>query len=307
MQRVIVTGGGGFIGSHLVDKLISMGVEVYVIDKSPKFKNPKAKYYPFDICEDLSKYISTRVISKHMWGEMSLFHDIDVVFHLAAETSVQESIENPRLYHDTNVSGTLNVLNFALELGVKKLVFSSSSAVYGEPKYTPIDENHPLNPLSPYALSKAIGEQYCTLYSKMYNLSTICLRYFNAYGDRMNDVGAYRSVISVFKEQTKNKTALNIVNDGEQERDFVHVDDIVQANILSALSKENHSILNVGTGKGYSVNEIANMFGGEKKYGEKRIEPKFSIAENNKIKDKLNWTPKGDLNKWIKLWKTSEL
>ena len=164
MQKAIVTGGGGFIGSHLVDKLISMGVEVYVIDKSPKFKNSKAYYYPFDIREDVTKWKNLRFPKNPR-----VFSNIDVIFHLAAETSVQESIENPQLYHNTNVSGTLNMLSFATKLGIKKFVFSSSSAVYGEPLNTPIDEKHPLNPLSPYALSKAIGEQYCTLYSKIYD------------------------------------------------------------------------------------------------------------------------------------------
>ena len=290
MSKVIVTGGGGFIGSHLVDKLISKGVKVYVIDKSPKYKNPKAKYYPFDIRENLN-------------GLEYFVNNIDVIFHLAAETSVQESIENPQLYHDTNVSGTLNMLNLALKIKAKKFIFSSSSAVYGEPQYVPIDEKHPLNPLSPYALSKAIGEQYCNLYSKIYNLDTICLRYFNAYGNRMNDVGAYRSVISVFKEQYNKKQPLNIVNDGEQKRDFVHVDDIVEANILSSLSNKKGKTYNVGTGNSYTVNKIADMFGGKKIYGEKRIEPKNSISNKNKISLDLDWQPKGDLEKWIETLK----
>tara|TARA_Y100001963_G_C6682200_1_gene400411 strand:- start:42 stop:917 length:876 start_codon:yes stop_codon:yes gene_type:complete len=290
MSKVIVTGGGGFIGSHLVDKLISKGVKVYVIDKSPKYKNPKAKYYPFDIRENLN-------------GLEYFVNNIDVIFHLAAETSVQESIENPQLYHDTNVSGTLNMLNLALKIKAKKFIFSSSSAVYGEPQYVPIDEKHPLNPLSPYALSKAIGEQYCNLYSKIYNLDTICLRYFNAYGNRMNDVGAYRSVISVFKEQYNKNQPLNIVNDGEQKRDFVHVDDIVEANILSSLSNKKGKTYNVGTGNSYTVNKIADMFGGKKIYGEKRIEPKNSISNKNKISLDLDWQPKGDLEKWIETLK----
>ena len=286
MQKVIVTGGCGFIGSHLVDYLINKEIEVHIIDKNPTNINPKAILHPFDISKPLGIY-------------ENIFNKTDVVFHLAAETSVQESIENPHLYHDTNVNGTLNMLFWASKAKVKKFIFSSSSAVYGEPHYTPIDENHPKNPLSPYALSKSIGEQYCALYSKLYNLNTICLRYFNAYGDRMKDHGAYRSVISIFKEQLNNNKPLNIVNDGEQKRDFVHVDDIVQANILSIFSNINHAIFNVGTEKGYSVNEIANMFGVEKKYGETRIEPRFSISDSTLIRNKLEWTPKGNLDIFI--------
>ena len=295
MQKAIVTGGGGFIGSHLVDKLISMGVEVYVIDKSPKFKNSKAYYYPFDIREDVTKWKNLRFPKKPR-----VFSNIDVIFHLAAETSVQESIENPQLYHNTNVSGTLNMLSFATKLGIKKFVFSSSSAIYGEPLYTPINEIHAIQPLSPYALTKAMGEQYCALYAKLYDLNTVSLRYFNVYGDRMNDYGAYRSVISVFKEQSFKKQPLNIVNDGKQKRDFIHVNDIVQANILSALIEESYNVYNVGTGNGYSVNQIADMFGGEKNYGEKRIEPKNSIANSDKIKKELKWSPSSNLKEWIK-------
>ena len=193
------------------------------------------------------------------------------------------------------------MLDISKKVGVKKFIFSSSSAVYGNPKYTPIDENHPINPLSPYALHKLIGEQYCKLYSDVYDLDTVCLRYFNAYGNRMPKEGAYKSVISVFKEQYSQNQPLNIVNDGEQKRDFIHVEDIIQANILVANLTKNHKgdIFNVGTGQAYTVNEIADMFGGNKKYGEKRIEPKNSIAENAKITLDLNWKPKNKLKTWI--------
>jgi UDP-glucose 4-epimerase len=286
-NKVIVTGGGGFIGSHLVDKLISMGVEVHVIDKLPKNINPKAHYHPFDISIKLDVY-------------SQIFKNADIIFHLAAETSVQESIENPQLHHNTNITGTLNMLDEAKSAKIKRFVFSSSSAIYGEPLYTPINEIHAIQPLSPYALTKAMGEQYCALYAKLYDLNTVSLRYFNVYGDRMNDYGAYRSVISVFKEQSFKKQPLNIVNDGKQKRDFIHVNDIVQANILSALIEESYNVYNVGTGNGYSVNQIADMFGGEKNYGEKRIEPKNSIANSDKIKKELKWSPSSNLKEWIK-------
>jgi UDP-glucose 4-epimerase len=290
MQKVIVTGGAGFIGSNLVDKLIEQGIEVTVLDDLSTGKeeniNPKAKFIKCDISKD-----------------RPLFEDIDVVFHLAATPQVQYSIENPT--DNNNLHSLINMLDISKKVGVKKFIFSSSSAVYGNPKYTPIDENHPINPLSPYALHKLIGEQYCKLYSDIYNLDTVCLRYFNAYGDRMSNKGAYRSVISIFKEQYDNKQLLNIVNDGKQKRDFVHVNDIIQANILAANHSKNLNgdIFNVGTGQAYTVNEIADMFGGGKEYGEIRIEPKNSIAENAKIKLDLGWEPKGDLKKWLYIYK----
>ena len=270
MQKVIVTGGAGFIGSNLVDQLIKQVIEVIILDNLSTGKkenlNPKAKFIRCDISTD-----------------RPLFEGVDTVFHLAATPQVQYSIENPT--DNNNLHSLINMLNLSKKSGVKRFIFSSSSAVYGNPKYTPIDENHPLNPLSPYALHKLIGEQYCKLYSDIYGLDTVCLRYFNVYGDRMPNIGAYRSVISIFKEQYSKKQLLNIVNDGKQKRDFVHVKDVIQANILVADSSKNHKgdIFNIGTGQAYTVNEIADMFGGGKEYGEVRTEPKNSIADSAKI------------------------
>ena len=290
MQKVIVTGGAGFIGSNLVDELIKQEIEVIVLDNLSTGKqeniNPRAVFYQCDV--------SRMPMNTFDY----LFKDVDTVFHLAATPQVQYSIENPT--DNNNFYSLINMLEVSRILGVKRFVFSSSSAVYGNPKYTPINEDHPINPLSPYALHKLIGEQYCKLYSDIYNLDTVCLRYFNVYGNRMPKEGAYKSVISVFKEQY-NKESLNIVNDGEQKRDFIHVNDVIQANILATTSTKNHKgdIFNVGTGQAYTVNEIADMFGGNKKYGEKRIEPKNSIADNAKIRLDLDWEPKNELKTWI--------
>ena len=290
MQKVIVTGGAGFIGSNLVDELIKQEIEVIVLDNLSTGKqeniNPRAVFYQCDV--------SRMPMNTFDY----LFKDVDTVFHLAATPQVQYSIENPT--DNNNLYSLINMLEVSRILGVKRFVFSSSSAVYGNPKYTPINEDHPINPLSPYALHKLIGEQYCKLYSDIYNLDTVCLRYFNVYGNRMPKEGAYKSVISVFKEQY-NKESLNIVNDGEQKRDFIHVNDVIQANILAATSTKNHKgdIFNIGTGQAYTVNEIADMFGGNKKYGEKRIEPKNSIADNAKIRLDLDWEPKNELKTWI--------
>ena len=245
MQKVIVTGGAGFIGSNLVDELIKQEIEVIILDNLSTGKkeniNPRAIFYECDVS------------NMNMNSFIYLFKDVDTIFHLAATPQVQYSIENPT--DNNNLHSLINMLEVSRLLKVKRFVFSSSSAVYGNPKYTPIDENHPINPLSPYALHKLIGEQYCKLYSDVYDLDTVCLRYFNAYGNRMPKEGAYKSVISVFKEQYSQNQPLNIVNDGEQKRDFIHVEDIIQANILVANLTKNHKgdIFNVGTGQAYTV------------------------------------------------------
>ena len=291
MQRAIVTGGAGFIGSNLVDKLIEQGVKVTILDNLSTGKkeniNPKAEFINCDISTaseiDILFYIN----------------GADIVFHMAALPQVQQSIENPT--NNNNINSTINILEASRKANIKRVIFSSTSALYGNPVYTPIDESHPINPLSPYALHKLVGENYCKLYSEIYDLDTVCLRYFNVYGNRMSNEGAYRSVISVFQESFINKIPFNIVNDGEQKRDFVHVNDIIEANILCALNNKsfNGEVYNVGTGKAYTVNEIADMFKGEKKYGEVRIEPQNSIADNKKITKTLNWKSNNKLKTWI--------
>ena len=291
MQKAIVTGGAGFIGSHLVDELIKQGVEVTILDNLSTGKkeniNPKAEFIECDIFKDT-------------YGDLIfLLNGADTVFHLAAKTTVQESIEKPSLYNNINVVGTLNLLEAAASMKVKRFIFSSSSSVYGNAK-VPTSENHPLNPMSPYALNKLIGEQYCKLYSEIYNIDTVCLRYFNVYGDRMNNEG-YKLVFPIFKEQILNNKPLTINNNGEQRRDFIHVNDVVRANILVAKHSNNFNgdIYNVGNGKNYSINEIADMFGGEKQYGNQVIEPFETLAETAKIDLDLNFQPKKDLRQWI--------
>ena len=292
MQKAIVTGGAGFIGSHLVDKLIEQGVEVTILDNLSTGKkqniNPKA-------C-----YINTDITTINPYEFLNKEIDVDAIFHLAAKTTVQESINKPEYYNNVNVKGTLNMLILANKLNVKRFVFSSSSSVYGDVK-VPTSEDYSLNPLSPYALNKLIGEQYCKLYSDIYNLDTVCLRYFNVYGDRMNNEG-YKLVFPIFKEQLLNNKSLTINNDGEQRRDFVHVSDVINANILVAKHKSNFKgdIYNVGSGISYSINEIADMFGGKKQYGNKVIEPFETLAETAKIDLDLNFKPKDILKEWIK-------
>ena len=292
MQKAIVTGGAGFIGSHIVDKLIELGVQVSIIDdfSTGKVENVNPSAYCWK--QDLTT-VDVDELTEFMKG-------VDVVFHLAALARVQPSIEQPIPYHDVNVTATHNLLVAAKESGIKKFVFSSSSSVYGDAK-VPTSEGHKLNPISPYALHKLIGEQYCKLFSKLYNIDTVCLRYFNVYGDRMALDGAYRLAIPIFATQIKDGKPCTINNDGEQRRDYTYVGDVVSANILVATTPKEFKgeVYNVGNGDNVSVNELVDMMGGEKSYGNKVIEPFETLASTAKIDLDLDWRPKGDLKRWI--------
>lgn len=290
--RCVVTGGAGFIGSHLVDRLDGLGYDVHIVDV---FSTGEPENLP-------KKYMDkARIVDIIDCDLASEFEGADYIFHMAANPSVQGSIDNPAVAAN-DLMATIKVLDTARKLEVKRVIFSSSSSIYGDAKETPTTEQESKKPKSPYALSKHQGEQYCRLFSELYGLDSVCLRYFNVYGDRMTSTGAYRSVLSVFLDAKQNGKPLNIVNDGEQRRDFIHVSDVVEANIKSMqLDCWNDSIsMNIGYGKNHSVNEIADMFGGEKVYGERRIEPKQTLALTQEAKRILNWEPKVKLQDWIK-------
>ena len=297
MKKVLVTGGAGFIGSNLVDRLIDDGVEVHVIDNLSTGKienvNPKANFHKEDI--------SLLEPEFNHW----YLKNTDIIFHCAALARVQPSIKDPISFDKVNTGGTLRMLMLAHNLGVKRFVYSASSSAYGNVEKTPTGEEHSTNPLSPYGLQKHIGELYCKMFSQVYNLDTVSLRYFNVYGERMNLDGAYKLVIPIFAQQMLKNKALTINNDGEQRRDFTYVGDVVEANILAALypNKHNGEIYNIGNGKNYSINELADMFGGKKQYGNKVIEPFETLADNSKALLMLDWDPKGDLPTWIKKYK----
>ena len=296
-KKAIVTGGAGFIGSNLVDKLIDMGVEVHIIDDlSTGFKknlNPKATFWEQDI--------STLDPDKP-WSELE---NTDVIFHLAALARVQPSIEDPIPFDKVNIGGTLRMLKLAHNLGVARFVYSASSSAYGNTTVFPTPETSSTNPLSPYGLQKFVGEQYCEMFSKVYGLDTVSLRYFNIYGERMSLEGAYKLAIPIFANQILEGKPLTINNDGEQRRDFTYVGDVVNANILAATHPEQLSgdVFNIGNGNNYSVNELADMLGGEKSYGNKVIEPFQTLTDNTKAKRLLNWNPQGDLPSWIEIYK----
>jgi len=300
-MRCIVTGGAGFIGSNLVDKLIDDGHEVIIFDNYSTGKkenvNPKAKFFLVDISHQPS--FKSKTMKDIMTG-------VDVVFHLAALARVQPSIENPIEYHNTNVNGTLNLLKACVDYDVKRFVFSSSSSVYGdvEEKDLPTSENANLNPMSPYALHKLVGEQYCKLFSELYDLETVCLRYFNVYGERQPIEGAYTLVMGVFAQQMLQGNSMTIRGDGNQRRDFTYVGDVIDANIkcMDYPLELNGDIFNVGNGDNKSVNQIATMMGGSRVHIEPVIEPRVTLADNKKIKKVLDWKPTQDLKKWISKW-----
>jgi UDP-glucose 4-epimerase len=293
IKKAVVTGGAGFIGSNLVDRLIDIGIEVIVIDNLSTGHveniNPKAKWHKISI-KDI---------------EPSMLENVDVIFHLAALARVQPSIEDPITFNDINVNGTLNLLFAAYKAGVKRIVYSGSSSCYGNATTFPTPETHSTNPLSPYGLQKYIGEQYCKMFSEVYGLDTCTLRYFNVYGERMNLEGAYCLVMGIFAKQMLDGKPLTITNDGTQRRDFTYVGDVIEANILAAKHPEklNGESFNIGNGSNYSVNDVADMLGGEKTYGEKRFEPYETLADNSKARNILGWSPKGDLPSWIKKYK----
>lgn len=282
MAKCVVTGGAGFIGSHIVDRLIDMGHEVHVVDNfllgKKEFVNEKATLHEVDI--------------RSVDALQRVFESADVVFHKAADPRLPVSIEDPITTHEINVTGTLNVLVAAKNAGVKKVIFSSSAATYGDVDL-PITETSVQEPLSPYGLHKKMGEEYLRLFSALYGLQTVSLRYFNVYGVRKLDTGSYPMVIPVFLGQVKRGETMTIVGDGEQTRDYVHVRDVVEANIKAWESNVGDGrAFNIASGIQVSVNEIAEFIGGPATHIEQRPgEMRHIRADITKAKEELGWEP----------------
>lgn len=276
MCKILVTGGAGFIGSHLTDRLIKDGHSVVVLDNLSTGKkeqvNKKAKFIHADI-KSLEK------IKKH-------FKDIEYVFHLAARARIQPSIKDPGpTFHD-NIIGTLNVLLASRDVGVKRVIYSASSSSYGDQRKFPLHESMQSNFKSPYSLSKYVGEKICELFSKLYGLETVSLRYFNVYGSRQLTEGVYATVVGIFLKQLQDSKPLTIVNPGTIRRDFTHVSDVVEANILAMKSKKvgKGEVINIGCGKNYSINEVASLIYGLHK--EKQAQrPVAIVAAANFLED----------------------
>ena len=297
-MKYIVTGGAGFIGSNLVDLLIDEGHEVEVIDNFSTGKkencNEKAKYFELDISEN-SSYENLKNI---LLGS-------DGVFHLAALPRVQESIDNPLHFEKNNTLSTINILKACADSNVKRLVYSASSSAYGNAVDLPLKEDHPVNPISPYAMQKYYGEVACRMFANVYGIETVSLRYFNVYGERQSLEGAYALVMCVFARQRLNNEPLTIRGDGEQRRDFTHVKDIAKANLLAMNSKRvgNGEVINIGNSDNRSVNQIAKMIGGPTINVDPVVEPRETLADNSKAKHLLGWSPSIMIEDWVKKYK----
>jgi UDP-glucose 4-epimerase len=276
-QKVIVTGGAGFIGTHLCTALRAAGYEVVSVDIKTG-----------DDVRDTEKM-------------KKLFAGAQYVFHLAALPRVQYSIEHPQETHDHNINGTLSVLVAAKEAGVKKVIYSASSSAYGNAESMPLVETMPTHPISPYGLQKYIGELYCRLWSEVYTLPTVSLRYFNVYGPGASDEGAYALVIARFLKQRREGTTMTITGDGTQTRDFTHVRDVVRANILAATSEKvgKGEVMNIGAGKNASVKKIAELIGGPSEHVAARMEPHDTLADHSLAKALIGWEPQVTLEEGI--------
>lgn len=286
-MTALVTGGAGFIGSHLVEALLARGDVVRVFDNLSTGVRGRVPAAAEFVQGDLADLAAVRAAVS---GE-------DVIFHSAALPRVQLSLENPRETHLTNVDGTLNVLLAARDARVRRVVYAASSSAYGAQEELPEREEMPASPLNPYALQKWIGEHYCRLFSSLYGLETVCLRYFNVYGPRMASEGAYATVIGVFLRQKKAGEPLSIAGDGEQTRDFTHVSDVVRANLMAAESPRvgRGEVINIGGGACWSVNAIAAAFGGLTTRIPPRpagSEARHSLADITRARELLGWEPK---------------
>ena len=294
-SRSVVTGGAGFIGSNLVDHLVRIGHKVIVLDNFVSGKKINLAHHKKKdvkiIRVDISK---SKNLDKY-------FKKVDYVFHLAGLAEIIPSIKNPKKYFNTNVLGTLKVVEAAKRAGVKKLIYAASSSCYGSPKNLPTSEKEKIDIKHPYGLTKFLGEQLVLKYATNFNMPNISFRFFNVYGPRLNMSGQYSAVFGNFLKQKKNNKPLTIVCDGKQTRDFIHVDDLTNAFIKVAKSRLINKIYNLGSGKEISINKIANLFGGKKTFIPKRPrEPKRSLANISKIKKDINWKPTITIQEGIK-------
>lgn len=297
-MRSLVTGGAGFIGSHLTEALLNDGQSVTVLDNlsTGRLENiihlKKSKKL---------RLVKTDISSINLNLD-SVFRNIDWVFHLAALADIVPSIKYPKEYFKTNVTGTLNVMEAARHNGVKRFIYAASSSCYGIPKSYPTPETEEINPMYPYALTKYLAEQAVLHWGRVYKLPVVSLRLFNVYGPRSRTSGTYGAVIGVFLAQKLARKPLTVVGDGRQCRDFTYVSDVASAFITAAKSKIHNEIFNVGTGKPQSVNHLAKLIGGNVTYIPKRPgEPDKTQADIRKIKKMLGWKPRVGFEEGIKI------
>lgn len=296
-RRVLVTGGAGFIGSHLVEKLVSLGHKVVAIDNLASGKRTNLENIPAGA--DFTFY-QADVVEKETI--QPYFENVDWVFHLAALADIVPSIQNPLAYHEANVDGTVAVLEAARQAGVKRFIYAASSSCYGIPEIYPTPETAPICPQYPYALTKYFGEQYVLHWGQVYKLPVISLRLFNVFGPRARTTGAYGAVFGVFLAQKLAGKPFTVVGDGTQTRDFIFVTDVVDAFIAAAESKITRGVFNVGSGNTYSVNYLVELLGGDCVHIPKRPgEPDCTQADITKIRKALGWRPKVAFEEGVKI------
>lgn len=295
-MKCLVTGGAGFIGSHLADKLVQQKHEVLVIDDlssgKKEYLNPKAKFYRLDIC-DFEKI-------------RPVFKGVDYVFNLAAIPRVPLSIEDPVKTSRVNIMGTINAFKAAVDSKVKRIIFASSSSIYGDQKQLPFEESMLPNPKSPYGLQKLVGEQFAELFTKLYNVPIVSLRYFNVYGPRIDFDSDYSLVLGKFLRLNSERKPLTIYGDGEQTRGFCYVEDAVEANIKCMESKNivGGEVINIGQGKSYSVNHLSKLVGGKVQHlPERPGDVRHTQADISLAKKLLLWEPKTDFEQGVNLTK----
>ena len=293
-MKTLVTGGAGFIGSHLVDLLLEKGHEVTVLDNLSTGRTENIAHLKNNI-----RFFKCELAEEGNWKEE--FRGIDWVFHLAALADIVPSIRNPTVYFQSNVNSTFNVLKASRENEVTRFVYSASSSCYGIPDQFPTPENASIRPQYPYALTKRIGEELVLHWSQVYKLPAISMRLFNVYGPRSRTSGTYGAVFGVFLAQKLASHPFTIVGDGNQKRDFTYVTDITQAFLKAALSNYSGEVYNIGSGEAVSINRLAELLKGEKVYIPKRPgEPGCTFADITKIQKKLNWQPKISIEKGVK-------
>jgi len=251
MKKVVVTGGAGFIGSHLAEELARRGYYVIILDD---LSTGRMKNIENLLKKENAEFIQGSITDLPLLGK--LFQNVEYVFHQAALSSVPRSMEDPLTTNEVNIKGTLNVLMAARENRVRKVVYAASSSVYGDALALPQKEDMPLNPLSPYALTKLVGEYYCRIFHQLYSLPTVCLRYFNVYGSRQDPQSQYAAAVPAFAERISRNLPPIIFGDGEQSRDFTFIQDVVRANILAAVN-DAEGVYNIGSGKSVTINQLA--------------------------------------------------
>ena len=293
----LVTGGAGFIGSNLVDYLLKQGHTVVSVDNesanNEKFYWTHENGMALNVKGDITDY-------KFM---KNVFTGVDYVFHLAAESRLQPAIENPIGAVEKNCVGTTVMLQCAREVGVKRFVYSSTSSAYGNNPY-PNVETQPDDCLNPYSASKAAGEKFCKMYTDLYRLETVILRYFNVFGQRSPARGQYAPVIGIFQRQKEAGEPLTLVGDGSQKRDFIHVEDVARANYIAAtadLGDHIGEVFNIGSGKNYSIKDIADVISDNQVFIPKRSgEMETTLADITKVESVMGWKPEIDVLEWIK-------